>query len=171
MDNTTESYRDRENQWDEQWPTQENEESGYGGAEPDADDEVMPFPQVVGTTDPLEAVRDAEPYMPPTDPPVLPGGSDAIHVATGFGISPEEEAANDPLPRGDEDIRQQVILALEQDSLTSLYDFRVEVEDGVVRLTGLVPSLDDAEHATWMLGELPGVVDVIDDTTLEPTLS
>jgi osmotically-inducible protein OsmY len=44
----------------------------------------------------------------------------------------------------------------------------VQDENGVVRLTGQVQSTDEADHATWILGELAGVDEVIDDTTLAP---
>ena len=52
--------------------------------------------------------------------------------------------------------------ALEQDSLTSTLPLEVDVEDGVVTLRGQVQSEEDAEHAQWLLGELQGVVDVVE---------
>lgn len=167
----TESYIDRENQWDEQWPTSEAQiRNPHAGEEPDADDLETPFPGVVGTTDVLEAVRDAEPYMAPEDPPVVPGGAEGIEIATGFGMGVEEEGETDALLRGDEDIRDEVMLALRQDSLSSQYTWSVNVVHGVVRLRGAVPSIDDAEHAMSVIGELPGVVDVVDDTVVDVSL-
>ncbi|MGI8968512.1 MAG: BON domain-containing protein [Chloroflexota bacterium] len=168
---TNESYAARERQWDDQWPTSMQEDGVHGTNEPDVTNEVMPFPDVAGTMDPAEATRDAEPYMPPVDPPVLPGGRDGVTVATGFGISPEEEAQHDRRPLGDEDIRDQALLTLQQDSLSNQYNLDVRVNQGVVHLVGGLPSVDDADHITSVLGELPGVVDVIDDTTLDPTLT
>src|SRR5690348_17114913 len=106
MTETDESYAERENMWDEQWPVTDPSSRDHLSLEPDNLDEELPFPEAVGTSDAIESVRDAEPYMPPTDPPVLPGGPDGIHVATGFGVSQDEEAAHDPAPRGDEDIRR-----------------------------------------------------------------
>ncbi len=170
MDNT-ESYRARERQWDDQWPSSPNEENEHELSETDIENELMPFPDVVGVEDAAHATEDAEPYMPPLDPPVLPGGRDGVHVATGFGMSADEEAANSPAPRGDEDIRDQAILLLRQDSLASHYPLNVQVHDGVVRLTGRAASVDDIDHAMSVLGELPGVVDVEDHTTLDSTLA
>jgi hypothetical protein len=179
MDSRDETYTQRENQWDEQWPDTGQEQTGHSAAELDNTDEMMPFPGEVGTSDPIAAVRDAEPYMPPIDPPVLPdnvlgGGGEGIAVATGFGVSPEEEAYEDrfsssPLPRSDADIEDEATLLLRQDSLTSTLPLRVQVENGVVRLTGEVQSTDEADHASWILGELAGVDEVIDDTSLAPT--
>src|SRR5919205_4552727 len=56
------------------------------------------------TSDPMEAADSAEPYMAPTDPPVVPsGGPDNIEVAEGFAPTSEgaEERAGMP---GDEEI-------------------------------------------------------------------
>jgi hypothetical protein len=169
MDGRDEKYQQRENLWDEQWPESGTESAGHGAVELDTENELAPFPGVVGTSDVIESVRDAEPYVPAMDPPVLPGGREGIHVATGFGTDPLEEASQDALPRGDEDIRQQVTLALRQDSLTSKYPLHVHVRDGVVLLRGEVQSVEDAEHAQWLIGELSGVVDVVDETTVSPT--
>jgi osmotically-inducible protein OsmY len=42
------------------------------------------------------------------------------------------------------------------------------VNQGVVTLLGRVPSFDDAEYASTLLGNLPGVIDVVDQTDLDP---
>lgn len=167
MDETSQSYTSRENLWDEQWPEENSATLGHE-LEVDEGGELAPFAEGLGTTDPIEASRDAEPYDPPTDPPVLPGGRYGIHVATGFGSSAGEEAASDDQTRDDEDIRQEVELTLSNDSLTSKYALHAAVVDGVVRLTGRIPSADDAEYAQTLLSNIPGVVDVLDDTTPDP---
>jgi len=158
-------YKQRESTWDEQMPSQEGS-STHGANESDVENEFMPFPDTVGTTDSLVSVRDAEPYIPPIDAPVLPGGREGIHVATGFGMSAEEEDARELTPHGDEALHDQAMRLLADDSLTSTLDLDVRVADGVIRLYGTVASVDDAEHAQYMLGEIPGVVDVVDDTRL-----
>ena len=166
MTDEGQKYTQRENLWDEQWPT--TEPSDHSTGELDVGDELTPFPEAVGTHDVIESVRDAEPYDAPIDPPVLPGGREGIHIATGFGLDAEEEAAQHGSPRGDDDIREAALLVLRQDSLTSKYPLEVAVRQGVVHLIGRIPSISDAEHATAILDELPGVVDVVDDTTLDP---
>jgi hypothetical protein len=166
---TTQSYQSRENLWDEQWPEEDIASSGHE-AETDEDGELTAFPNEVGTTDPIQATRDAEPYSPPTDPPVLPGGKYGIHVSTGFGSSALEEAVRDDESQDDESIREEVVLTLHGDSLTSKYPLHAAVVEGVVRLTGRVPSADDAEYAQSLLSNVPGVVDVVDDTTYDPNV-
>ncbi len=158
-------YEKRENMWDEQKALDEGSSTRAGHGS-DVENELMPYPDTVGTTDPLASVRDAEPYSPPIDAPVLPGGREGIHVATGFGTSPEEEDARELAPRGDEALREQAMRLLANDSLTSTLNLDVRVADGVIRLYGVVTSIDDAENAQYMLGEIPGVVDVVDDTRL-----
>lgn len=167
MDDSTQSYKSRENLWDEQWPEEGISRSGHD-SDTDADGELTAFPDAVGTSDPVQSARDAEPYDPPIDPPVLPGGKYGVHVATGFGSSAEEEATRDHETRDDEDIRQEVVLTLHDDSLTSKYPLHAAVVAGVVRLTGHIPSSVDAEYAQTLLSNLPGVVDVVDDTTSDP---
>jgi hypothetical protein len=169
MDDTTQSYTSRESLWDESWPEEDISGSGHE-SETDEDGELNVFPGAVGTSDPIRSARDAEPYDPPTDPPVLPGGKYGIHVATGFGSSAVEEAARDNETRDDEDIRQEVALTLHGDSLTSKYPLHAAVVNGVVRLTGHIPSADDAEYAQTLLSNVPGVVDVVDDTTYDPNV-
>jgi len=164
-----EEYAARENMWDQQWPSSTTETSRHGVDELYTGDELSPFPDSVGTSDVIESVRDAEPYTPPIDPPVLPGGRDGIHVATGFGTSAEEVSVLEDVPRGDEDIREEVMMVLSQDSLTSQYRLQVAVRNGIVHVVGLVTSTEDAEYAAAMIDNLPGVIEVVDDTTLEPT--
>lgn len=169
MEDTTQSYESRENLWDEQWPEEGAEGSGHA-ADSDDEGELTAYPGVVGTTDAIQSVRDAEPYDPPTDPPVLPGGRYGVHVATGFGESAQQEATVDDDTRDDEDIRREVVLTLHHDSLTSKYPLHAAVVNGVVRLTGHIPSADDAEYAQTLLSNVPGVVDVVDDTTIDPNV-
>ncbi|HZS94165.1 MAG TPA: BON domain-containing protein [Chloroflexota bacterium] len=166
-ENTSDDYQKRENLWDEQWPGPPN--TDHPPEEPDNLDEELAFPESVGTSDVIESVRDQEPYSPPTDPPVLPGGPEGIHVATGFGRSAEEEQAGNPPPRGDEDLREEILLLLREDSDANTLPLDVDVQGGIVRLVGPVPSALDAERVTTLIGNVQGVVDVIDDTLIEPT--
>lgn len=164
MEDTTQSYESRENLWDQQWPQEGTEHE----ADTDNEDELTAYPGTVGTDDPLVSARDGEPYDPPTDPPVLPGGKYGVHVATGFGSSALESAVRDDAARDDADIDREVNLTLHEDSLTSKYSLHAAVESGIVRLTGRIPSADDAEYAQSLLSNVPGVVDVVDDTTIDP---
>jgi osmotically-inducible protein OsmY len=129
------------------------------------------FPEAVGTRDPLEAVRDAEPYIAPIDPPVLPGGAEAIHTAAGFGTDVEEETSRGEPYENDGDLQDEILLLLREDSLASHWTIEPTVEDGVVTLRGTVPTVDDAEYIQSIIGEVRGVVDVEDEMTIDPNVS
>ena len=74
----------------------------------------------------------------------------------------------DPAPRGDEDIRWRRCSSLRRDSLTSRYPLSVDVDDGVVPNFGNGAVDRGRRDAADLVGNLPAVVDVVDDTTLEP---
>jgi hypothetical protein len=161
-------YEARENLWDQQWPGDSERETVHSSRGIDDLDEMSGFPDTVGTRDPLEAARDAEPYIPPIDPPVLPGGIEAIHTATGFGTDVEEETERGAPYERDGDLEEEVLLLLRQDSLASHWTIEPTVEDGVVTLRGTVPTVDDAEYIQSLVGEIRGVVDVEDEMTINP---
>ncbi len=118
------------------------------------------------TDDPLVAADYAEPYIAPTDPPVVPGGRDTIEVAQGFAGTSEgyEERAGTP---GDDEITERVRDLLGADAATSTLNLHVYTVDGVVYLRGRVQSLDDTDLAAEIASRLPGVVDVVDEMTVE----
>lgn len=166
---TDAEYEARENLWDEQWPTTSTEGESHPEEETDTQDELAGFPDTVGTSDPIEASRDAEPYIAPIDPPTLPGGVEAIHTATGFGESTQEEMAEGGPYRNDADLQEEAELMLRQDSLTSHYTLMPETNDRVITIRGVVSDIDDAEHALSIVGEIPGVLDVVDEMTIDPS--
>lgn len=164
-------YEARENLWDQQWPGTGTAETVHSVQSIDDIDELSGDPDAVGTGDVLEPIRDGEPYMPPIDPPVLPGGAEGIHTAVGFGTSVEEEALREGPYTQDADLEDAANLMLQQDSLISHYNVVASVRDGVVTLRGRVSDTEDAEHAEAIVGEIEGVVEVIDDTTIDPNVT
>jgi hypothetical protein len=142
--------------------------------------------------DDQQAFDDAEPYSPPTDPVVRPGRKPReLQVIGGFQSSSMDELAEqrdaetgselgEPgwlvewedvgdeadwlLNREDEDIRNDVIRELHEDSLTIDLNLGVSVTGGVVFLRGLVPTSDDASNAEDVAARVPGVVEVRDRT-------
>jgi hypothetical protein len=130
------------------------------GEEPDFMDDP-------GTTDVIESVEEAEPYFPPTDPPLRPGPSNAA-VLSGFSatsLEEDEPGEEDPLrvQGGDDEIAEQVRYALATDGYTSDLNIEVEVADGVVYLHGKVRSLEDIEQAEQIAGSVVGVDEVEED--------
>lgn len=131
------------------------------GEEPD-------FADSPGTTDVIESVEEAEPYFPPTDPPMTTRPLTNAGVAGGFATGSDEESEDTedaPLrvSGGDDEIQARVIRALRHDAYTADLNIHVTVEDGVVYLTGKVRSLEDIEQAEEVAGEVPGVEEVEED--------
>lgn len=136
-----------------------NEEDMEALGQDDPDDMTAP------TADSMQSADNAEPYLPPTDPPVVPGGPDAIEVADGFAPTSEgaEQQAGTP---GDDLITERVLDLLRIDAATSNLELEAETIDGVVYLRGEVPNLDDTDLAAEVAARVPGVIDVVDEMTV-----
>lgn len=117
------------------------------------------------TADAMQSADNAEPYIAPTDPPVLPGGRDNVEMAQGFATSSdgEEQRAGTP---GDDEITQRVQHLLHTDAATTHLRLAVETTEGRVYLRGVVPGLDDTDLAAEVASRVPGVVDVVDEMTV-----
>lgn len=145
--------------------------------EPLEPDFTEPMPSVGDdmTDDPMIAVEEGIPYMPPTDPVVRPtDNADQLEVLSGFGETSMEEfpdragtTALGDAPPGDEDIRSAVLEALAADAATTDLDIHVSVRNRVVHLRGRVPTLDDAEFAEEVAGRVPNVREVREDLHVE----
>jgi hypothetical protein len=135
------------------------------GEEPD-------FAGDVGTTDVEDVVENGETYFPPTDPVVRSVDDlDGLAVQGGFADTALEEPveANRDPPRmkyNDDEIAENVLNALRNDSYTTDLDIDVDVAQGIVYLRGRVNSIEDAEQAQEVAGRVDGVVDVEDQTEL-----
>jgi hypothetical protein len=121
-----------------------------------------------GTTDIIESVEEAEPYFPPTDPPLDRRARTNAEVRGGFSITSLEEPdepEDHPLrvQGGDDEIAERVRYALRTDAYTADLNIDVEVEDGTVYLHGKVRSIDDIDQAEQIAGSVPGVEEVEED--------
>lgn len=129
--------------------------------------EVTPETTEGWTTDPSESVEEAEVYMPPTDPPVLPSSNQGADIATGTGTSAEGAPFRADAPAGDAWIQEEVTRVLQEDSLTSELPLSVNVANGTVFIHGFVRDAEDAEQAESVAGLVPGVVSVEDRTVVD----
>lgn len=69
--------------------------------------------------------------------------------------------------RADEDVLEDVKRVLLEDPLTTSLSLDVEVQDGVVALRGEVLTDDDSDNAVAVAARVPGVVEVVDETTVQ----
>jgi len=110
-------------------------------------------------------------YFAPTDPVVPPDGDENRVVQGGFAPTSMEGmevecSAEDNLP-GDEALADAIRQALADDAATTALQLDVTVESGVAHLRGTVPDLVDSENAEAVASEVPGVREVVDETTVE----
>lgn len=130
------------------------------------------FTAEVSAGDATEAVSEAEPYFPPTDPVVKSDRStDGIEIVNGFaGTADELDAATANLPgipRGDDELREAVLAVLHTDAATTDLLLDVDVQEGIVTLRGTVPSLEDVDLAESVAARAPGVEEVQEELEVQ----
>ncbi|HET8631744.1 MAG TPA: BON domain-containing protein [Thermomicrobiales bacterium] len=137
---------------------------------PDFSEDAPPVGDDV-TDDAMVATEEGIPYSPPTDPVVRPAQNDQdIEVVGGFGTTSMDEYP-DALqstgfgegPPGDEDLEERVLQELAADAATTDFFVNVSARNGVIRLRGRVPTLEDAEAAEAVAARVPGVQEVVEE--------
>jgi hypothetical protein len=120
------------------------------------------------TDDPMEAVEEGFTYVPPIDPPTVPGGLQNAQIASGLGLTafdePYDENHHTNFLPGDDEVSARVREALRADSSTTTYADRLEIEtnQGVVTLRGVVDDMLDSDNLLAVAGYVDGVVEVLD---------
>jgi hypothetical protein len=122
------------------------------------------------TDDPMEAVEEGFTYIPPIDPPTVPGGGlQNAEVASGLGTSaldePYDEDHHDSFLIADDEVAGRVREALRADSSTTSYVNRIAIEarDGIVTLRGTVDDLVDGDNIVAVAEYVDGVEEVVDE--------
>lgn len=131
--------------------------------------------QPAGTTDPLRPeVEAGEPYFPPTDPVIEPLGRQegGYRVLGGYSESAmDRPLAGEPAPprlqENDEQIAENVRLALKEDAATTDLNIHVHVRNGIAYLHGRVRYIEDAEAAEEVASRVFGVREVEEQLRLE----
>lgn len=126
------------------------------------------------TDDPTVATEEGLPWIPPSDPPIVPDpeSPDGFAVAAGFASSADAEPYDDD-HRRDEDIdglelSERVRDAIRADGSTSdLVDaIRIVTHGDRVILRGTVLTVDDADALVAVAQRVDGIADVVDQTEL-----
>jgi hypothetical protein len=120
------------------------------------------------TDDPMEAVEEGFTYVPPIDPPTVPGGPQNAQIASGLGLTafdePYDENHHTNFLPGDDEMSARVREALRADSSTTTYADRIEIttNEGVVTLRGVVDDMVDSDNLLAVAEYVDGVVEVVD---------
>jgi hypothetical protein len=122
------------------------------------------------TDDPMEAVAEGFTYVPPIDPPTVPGGGyQNAEIASGLGVSaldePYDQDHHDSFLSADDEVSARVREALRADSSTTQYAERIAIatRSGVVTLRGVVDDLVDNDNLLAVAEYVEGVEEVVDE--------
>lgn len=125
------------------------------------------------TDDPLVAVEEGVPYDPPTErviaPTGEPGGPDVAGVAGHPGGELEREDAVQPdtdVASRDDELTADVVEALRASDVPAGDRLRVMASGGRVLVRGEVESVDVLDEILSIVGEVPGVDEVVDEVTV-----
>ena len=121
------------------------------------------------TDDPIEAAEEGFTYVPPIDPPVVPGGPDNAEIASGLGLSALDQQYDEDhhgsFLSADDEVKARVREALRADSSTSQYAGKIAISarDGVVTLRGIVDDLVDSDNLLAVAEYVEDVDEVVDE--------
>lgn len=118
-------------------------------------------------TDDGVAAEEGLAYYPPDDPATMGGAGDGdeLEIAAGFAASAGDAGFDDEnvprrVRRGDYDLAQEVLDALESASELTGFKLRVRVRNGVVYVRGYISTMEDLAIVEDVIREVPGVIDV-----------
>ena len=109
-------------------------------------------------------------YSPPNDPVIGTDRHGNVRVLGGFSNSSMDSIAvarSSDGTLGDEAIAEAILRELREDAATTSLQIDVTVRNGVVRLHGRVADMSDSESAEEVAARVPGVVEVIEELTVE----
>jgi hypothetical protein len=121
------------------------------------------------TDDPMEAAEEGYTYVPPIDPPTIPGGLQNAQIASGLGVSaldePYDQGHHSSFLEDDDEVSGRVRAALRADSATSQYadTIAIETRSGIVTLRGVVDDLTDSDNLLAVAEYIEGVEEVLDE--------
>ncbi len=125
------------------------------------------FSDAIGTTDVMQSTSENEVFFPPTDPVVYPvqREKEGIEVLGGFAPTSEDEVSEpvDHPPKvyhSDDEMAEDVRLALLRDASTASLNIRVIVRNRIAYLRGRVQSIEDVDQAEAVASQVPGIVEV-----------
>ena len=138
--------------------------------EPEADNLEMLLEQEFRdgeTDDPEEAAEEGMTYVPPVDPPVVPGAGGQPDVAAGFGTTADDEPFDadhhDAALYVADERTERVLEALASHAATSGLVDRLSVETigGRTVISGTVDDLEDEDEVLAVASDVDGVDEVV----------
>jgi hypothetical protein len=133
--------------------------------------DLLVEPPTGDTDDPLVAIEEGVPYVPPTDRvlsdvrsddagPDVAGTAPSDAGELGRDESIQSELADTPR---DGQLQSDVVEALRASEIAAGERLSVAVRGGVVTMSGEVESVDILDELLAIAGDVPGVVEVVDE--------
>ena len=120
----------------------------------------------------LVATEEGVPWTPPTDRVLSEDRGGGVDVSgtddTDAGELERSDAVqvDDGIPPRDDELRADVVEALRASDVVAGDRLRIAVNDSQVRVTGVVESVDVLDEVLGIIGDVPGVTDVVDEVEI-----
>ena len=110
------------------------------------------------TDDYLVAQQEGVPYVPPTERAITESGTDAEELERNDMVQPDDQ-----MPARDDELLADVIEALRISDVVAGDRIRLAVNGSQVVVRGEVESIDVSDEVLGIVGDVPGVTDVVDE--------
>jgi hypothetical protein len=110
------------------------------------------------TDDYLVAQQEGVPYVPPTERGITESGTDADELERNDMVQPDDQ-----MPARDDELLADVIEALRTSDVVAGDRIRLTVNGTQVIVRGEVESIDVSDEVLAIVGDVPGVTDVVDE--------
>ena len=124
----------------------------------EASGDLAEEPATGQTDDYLVAQQEGVPYVPPTERTTTESGTDAEELERNDMVQPDDQ-----MPARDEELLADVIEALRVGDMVAGDRIQLAVNGSQVIVRGQVDSIDVSDEVLAIVGDVPGVTDVVDE--------
>jgi BON domain len=124
--------------------------------------DLVDEPATGETDDYLVAQQEGVPWVPPTEHQSTGSGSDAEELERADMVQPDDQ-----MPARDDELLADVIEALRVSDVVAGDRIRLAVKGSQVVVRGAVESIDVSDEVLAIVGDVPGVTDVVDELEVE----
>ena len=110
------------------------------------------------TDDYLVAQQEGVPWVPPTEGAITESGTDADELERNDMVQPDDQ-----VPARDDELLADVIEALRVSDVVAGDRIRLSVNGSQVIVRGQVESIEVSDEVLALVGDVPGVTDVVDE--------
>ena len=124
----------------------------------EASGDLAEEPATGETDDYLVAQQEGVPWVPPTEGAITESGTDAEELERNDMVQPDDQ-----MPARDDELLADVIEALRVSDVVAGDRIRLSVNGSQVIVRGQVKSIEVSDEVLAIVGDVPGVTDVVDE--------